>query len=549
MKNKCVWLSVIYILCIHSTYAIEAAWTRVLTGDVICSPAVRNGRIYVTTSDRTLTCLSESGGFLWTRSFRSKMLPYTYATRYGNIYTASENGLFMVFNADGSVLWQRTEAEIPAYPPLEGRDGRFFLFGSASVQCITTTGRNLWTVNLNEKIVFPPGETGDGDILVPCQNGLLIRVSPFGEIREHITLHETPAVFIPIRGGFVAGFPSGSIRAYDIRHNRGDEAAPTEEIWRFSGGSPVSVFMSEGGTLAALHQNGVLQTFNITDGTTLWEGKTGIPVQGKVSVSEGYGQFTFAYKGYAGAWNVSGRKVWEHILPEHTLFPVLSQNGNVFAAAPGWMLYGFRAETRITGTPPARDQEFYGIMKGRVMPSGYSAGASITYIRQFLASVTQELDKGSIGMHEIFYAHRLAEILENKSIETRNLRSFAVPERARAAILLGQMGSMEYRQILIDCMSTETEPTIITGLLYALAAIGCDPDGKTLAAISTVIQKNDLDDLQIHFAVCDALYSVGRYSSGQIQIESVQMLSSFLKKPYHSSIQNYARQKLKNILQ
>ena len=76
-----------------------------------------------------------------------------------------------------------------------------------------------------------------------------------------------------------------------------------------------------------------------------------------------------------------------------------------------------------------------------------------------------------------------------------------------------------------------------------------DRDGQGLAAVRHLVKAAGYRDTGVMFAACDALYAIIRYSAGPAGVDGTAMLLDFLQSPYERPIQDYARQKLTNILE
>ena len=138
-------------------------------------------------------------------------------------------------------------------------------------------------------------------------------------------------------------------------------------------------------------------------------------------------------------------------------------------------------------------------------------------------------------------ARRLAEILEDSE-------QYSDDERARAATLIGKLGSTEYRDLLVAEAAKTSGETLSTGILLGLAASVPDPDGSMLDPIRDIVRKNSYVDESVAFSACDALYALVRYSSGPIALEGTRLLTQFLDERVPKSVNEYARQRLGRLL-
>jgi outer membrane protein assembly factor BamB len=529
--------------------ALEPEWTRVLAGSVISGPVVLDDRIYVALDDRTLTCVSEKGELLWRKPLAGMPAGYMTVTSSGLVLVFTNPGTLAAFSRDGSFLWQTKGNDLPAVPMCEGRDGRIFIAGANRVRCMTTTGATKWSLSID---IGNPGlvsETGDGDLLL-CAGKKILRISPFGQILERLETEEVPIAATPLPGGFAFGFASGKVRAFDVRNGRaGGLKRDTESIWEFSGQGSCLALAYADGTLYSVNGNGSVHALNQTDGSALWNGECalGLPQKG-VSLSLDYGELVVVSQEFSCAFGMTGNWLWSYAWDDALRFPVITPGGIICAGSAGWFLYGYRVESRIKAGKKPQKVINYGILNGTSNDYGMPDASGFRYTGVFFSTVANGLASGTIGPDEVNYARRLAEILENRSGGYQLLEPFSSAERGRAASLLGQLGSTEYRAVLLKNAYADFDQSLAIGLLYGLASSGSDPDGETLAAIGNIVRKAGTDETAVIRAACDALYAVIRYSAGDIALEGTKQLSRFLQDPYNEPVRMYARITLSKIL-
>jgi outer membrane protein assembly factor BamB len=512
----------------------DALWRKVLSGDVAAPPVVRDDRVFVATRDRTLTCLSEDGDFLWSRPLPGKPTAFLCVASSGLVVASSESGIISAFSLDGSFLWQLRGPESPLFAPREGRDGRLFFIFRDRIVCVSGTGGVKWTLGIAAVPVASGGESGDGDLLVPCADGTMSRISPYGELRENIRVDSTPAAILPVPSGFVAGFRDGTTRCFDVRSD-------TETVWVYRGSSAVSSLTRSSASILILDEGGLLSSVNETDGAFLWSLSAGLAAPAPASVSADYGQITVTAR--LGAWAASsgGQELWRRDIPERLFNPALSENGIAYTANRDWVIEAWRVESRIKNEKKPKKEPNYGILNGKSryldMPWRFWDESTA----EFLDSVSRSINAGSVGTAEVNDARRLAEILGDGD-------QYMDEERARAATLLGKLGSAEYRDKLAGEAARATGSTLSTGILLGLAASVPDPDGSMLDPVRDLVKRSGSRDEAVAFAACDALYSLVRYSSGATAREGTVLLTQFLDERSPKSVNEYARQTLGRLL-
>lgn len=543
-------LACILLIASSRLFAGEPLWTRVLSGDVAAGPLSRADRIFLSGSDRTVTCLSEKGAFLWSRPVPGKSGQLLTVLKSGIVLASSGSGTITALNVDGLFLWRVNGADSPLVAPYEGRDGRIFLIYRNRIVCISPTASVKWTVPLAETPGNIVSETGSGDLLVSLSSDAIIRVSPFGQLLERVALSETPTKMAATGSGFVCGFTTGIVRCYDVRDGRtGPARKATEAIWEYRTGSSIVSFALGEGTLCVLSRDGNLCGINVTDGTLLWKSGTGIGVAGSASIDYGYGQFNVMYRGFSCARTVQGRPVWDLTLPLGVKDPVLGENGIAITVDSSATISAYRAEARIVPEKKAQKCENYGILIGSFEEYGFPGAEDQSILASFFERVSADIIDGNVGTDENFYARKLSGILQNGNAATPVSREYDQTERARAASLLGRLGSSEYRDVLFDAAKRERDPSVRIGILYGISALGPDTDGKAIEAVSLIARESGIDNSPINRASCDALYSIVRYTGGSVALQGAALLSRFAQSPYGNLDREYARGVMANILQ
>jgi len=534
----------------QSFFAVEPLWKRALGGDVVAGPIESNDRIYVVTSDRSITCLASDGNFLWNRPIPGKPLPLLSASETGMVYTVTEAGVITAYNVDGNVLWQIRGREPPLFAPTTGRDGRFFLVYRKSIVCLSPIGSVKWSLSINANPAMSLSETGDGDLLLACSEPVILRISPFGELLEYIQTDAPAKMLSPIPGGFVAGFPDGTLRAYDVRNGRmSAEKHDTEEIWSYSSKAGLVAFIFESGTIALLDSGGTVTGLNATDGAMLWTSPGGIPVTAPAAIFFDYGQFNVTFSGFAFAYGFSGNPMWRFPFPMKDSNPVLTGNGIAYTSGHDSVLYAWKVETRIKMEKKSPKRKNYSILNEKSSQYGMFYLSDTESIRSFFNEVETNVTNGTVGINEADYARRLVEILHNDSGEgASGGRQFDSTERSRAASLLGQLGSDEYRNELIGLSAVKNDDTLSAGILFGLSDCGSDYDGKALSAVEHIVREAGSRNDTVQMAACDTLYVIIRYSSGKTAEEGTKMLVRFMESPYDFQVQLYVKKLIGNIL-
>ncbi len=528
---------------------VDPSWKRVLTGDIVAMSVSDSGAVYVVTDDRSITALDETGKFLWSRNLPGKPASACFVSSEGTVLAATVTGTLVAYNANGSFLWQSRAPSAPVVSPYEGRDGRIFVRLRDRLLCLSGLGARKWSLPLAGNPSGALGETADGDVLLPCGDSVA-RVSPFGELLETIPIQGELTAICSLPGGFAAGFRDGAVRAYDVRSSRAEGRPLSEVVWEFRASGAVIALTAHASTLAVASANGEVSAVNVTDGAKLWVSPDGFPATaGELSLD--YGEFVLSTPIGLLGLNLKGRTVWRLPLPRSVILPALSPTGFAFSTGSDWLLRAWKAEERVKIANAAKNGQNYGILSGYSatygLPSGPLGPDSLT----FFSEVDRALQEGTIGDAEIAYARRLIDMIENAGDGGYGRAiTYSDGERARAATLLGKMGSREYRAALTRAAARADTPTLAIGVLFALAA--CPPDEKALAAIDSLVYRFSSVDAtgqyaSVYCAACDALYAALRYAPENAEA-AARSLSAFLDGRYGSVAAEYARRTLENVL-
>lgn len=534
------------LACSMTVYAGpgDVLWTRILPGQVSAGPVLHDGRIFAAGIDRTLTAIDESGELKWNRRIPGRTPLFLTVTASGLVLAVSEPGILSAHNTDGLFVWQMSSSSPTVCAPVNGRDGRIFLVFPTHINAITQTGTVLWRTNVPEKPTGRVGETGDGHLLVFLADGSILRVSPFGEVLERIVLPSLPLDIHPAPTGFIAGLENGQVVYCDVRPRR-NNARDTEIIWTYTSRSkPVALSVNRN-EVFILCSDGSFCSLHVTDGTELRVMNLGFGVATKPVLSFDYDKWICVLPGKAIALSVSGRKEWEISLASSLANPVISDSGVIFGATLQGGISGVRAETRIGREKKMLKAQSYGILTGKSRYWGVSASETKT----LFAATHRDIDEGNVGIREVHYARRLSELLSNNTGDPFVSAPVASEDRSRSALLLGRLGSDEYRAVLVDQMYRNPDETLSVGLLLALAVSGPGVGNDEISAVRHVLRTSPLHTISVHLAACDALYTFARYAGGQRSVEASRILLEMTKEPYDGRVQSYALKILARILQ
>lgn len=541
-----LFLCAVVSLCsLFFVYGMEPVWIRVLPGALTTSPAVNGDRIFSLTDNRSVTCLSATGDFLWSRPVRGKNISYLQVTGNGMVYILSRDGFLTVLSRDGMLLWTMRFNREPVAPPYRGKDGRnFFLFRNAIV-CMTDYGSILWNRAVLLQKFAGVSRTGDGILLLYNTDGTVLMYSPFGSELGTYILDGIPGSVAPLPSGFAAGFPDGTLEFHDVR--TGAAGARAEKMWQIPGPGSVAAVAPHNGTLYCVYRNGTVSAYNETDGTLLWNSGIGIGVAGDTYIDFSYGRITVLSAGLAASFDENGSRIWVHAPVSLRGTPKISVDGRLYGAGSGWTVAAFNPEDRILARKNSINSETYGILNTSF--SSYPYANTSDQLFAFFDRVEQALSAGDVGDSEPVFARWLSDILAGSySDPFSDLRPDST-SRGRAASLLGRLGSHEYRPLLLAVAQRQCDESLAIGIIYGLSRFGPDTTGESVRAIHLLAQRAGVRSTAVQFAACDALSVLARFSSDSVRDDAVRILTSFSAEPWNDQVRNYARKTLESLLQ
>ena len=118
--------------------------------------------------------------------------------------------------------------------------------------------------------------------------------------------------------------------------------------------------------------------------------------------------------------------------------------------------------------------------------------------------------------------------------------------RRQSAKYLGQLGTEEAKNALLDITQFENEPMVIQEAIKSLGDIGINDNNETIANIAWVVRKfdNTNPDNLMAIATIDAFEKIARKNGGINSPEAIQTLIRISEGQYIKPVQERARQLL-----
>ncbi len=516
-----------------------------VAGEVLAGPVAYKEQLYVITADWSVKAIASDGHIVWHRQLRGRPRRFLSVAPWGQVFAVSGSGFLESFSPEGFFLWRVEMAGLPVFPPHPGRDGRIFLVEAGAVECRSHLGLRKWRLALPGRPVLPPSETGDGDILVALADSTIVRISPWGELLERISIPSGLTALAPVTGGFAAGFTDGRALSFEVRPGR-----DTGQVWLYSAGRSVAALHNTDFWTLVLTADGGLAVLNATDGALQERFLFGIPASAGSVLSSSEERYSVVSSAGAAALSRTGRLLWSLRFPPEPAAVVLTGEGMAAAAYADWTVAAWKMEEQIRDSKKKRPKPvFYGILEGRSPESGTPLATDRQLIRGFFDALSADLSAGDTGSAELWYGRRCAELLSGALPSLFPGREPDRTERSRAAHFLGQLGSFEYRPFLTAIARSEQDQTVLAGVLSALAALAYDPDGEILDAVTLVIRRSGLSATLTVRSCCDVLYALARFNSGGVQRSATSLLLELTRTPWPEPVRMYAMQRMQSLLQ
>lgn len=319
-------------------------------------------------------------------------------------------------------------------------------------------------------------------------------------------------------------------------------------IWETRNDRPL--FMQyTGNELVCVYANGTLSVRNITTNAVRWTVKLNGRITLPVYCAKVDGEYYLTCKSLAAIVTGSGTVKRLEKIQKAAFLPLITPRG-MLIAIDNWVVNGWRLDTKIMrhtvqpqriALPPR--QKLTRQEKPRALFAPYEDTAAV------LAAVDEAIATGTIGNHEEDYAQRLCTIVMNKGASAYFPYNFTVHERAYAAELLGLLGSLEYRPFLFEAAASTTDPALAVAIIRALGSIASDPDGSSIKTIQSLLRRCGIREIAPSYAACDALTEIAKYGDKRIAGSAVQVLFAIASHAFSENTQQYARQKIKTIVE
>lgn len=554
---------------------LNASWNTVTGGELVCSPEATDFGFVTVTDGRTLEAFSSKGTVLWSKklALSSKCMIKVLEKDFILTVTASGKKLSM-FNSSGVLLWEKNLDYKVIAKPVEGRDGRFFVFGKNTLECYSITGLQKWTLNFEETLSqnLEPCEVQDGSIVYflegkASENTKALRVSPFGEINEEITFAGNITYSTWNEDGVYVCFSDGNAGLFSledkaefcenkfvISENSKKHGASYIYTSRTNGHEAVMVYENPTGITVAQFENttGIVNhTFQIP----------GIKLENISNCILFYNNLLITDQNSCLLYNLSGLEIRNDSLPPQTgktkwNYLWFSNEGYLVVCRKNWAMDGFRmVQTDIV--PYEKKSDYSNLL--HTDSSKWSSSWIQSFEGELFSETRQtEIFNGNYGSKEADYTSDIKGFTEayiqnllssnsgarvEKSLFEKDVTNVDAVLAQIPYLVTNDSASLTARVLRLD----KNQVHLLT-LLKGVTNTGWDPDGKILSELQTIVEKSDKKNETVLLALCDSVYAVCAFMGRPAFNKSGKdILSKMLYPQYGKKINDKARECIKKI--
>ena len=532
----------------------QAQWSAVMAGETLCDPVLHGEYLYTLSSDQALNCIDYTGSFVWRRNIERTIKPFLTVSNSGILLIADSSRMLQAVSGQGIYLWSIRLPESALYAPYSTTDGRICVLTRSNLYCFSVTGKLRWQVKLSAPPTRQLCETGAASLLLTLTNKDFLTVSLTGQVLNTKALKKDIAALSAAPGGYVIGTGDGILAYYRSEtgfSGNGVAAAETSDgfaVWQTQETAPLFM-QNSGDELVCIYADGTVSARSITSNKINWTTKLNSRITLPVYYSKTAGEYYIACKGFAAIISGTGSVKREQKLAASAFLPVITPSG-ILIAIDDWVINSRRLDTKIMQANPQQEASpQYRILKIQEKTQTLPFFVPYGDTTALLDGIDDAITKGTVGTDEAAYALTLQTILTNNQRAAYFPYDFTVYERARAAELLGLLESLEYRTILLDEASKTIDPTLAVAIIRALGFIASDPDGSAIEAIQLLLQRCGVRSYEPAYAACDALTEIAKYGDKQTAGSAVKALFTIAASAFPENIKQYARQKIKTIVE
>ena len=546
---------------------LNTSWSSVLSGVVLCEPAITSYGFCVVTDARTVSAFSSYGNLLWEKNVgRSRNVILQTLNDDYLLYADLNTNSLILLNPSGTEIWNKNLGYKLYIPPFSGRDGRFFLSSGDFLECYGINGIRKWRISVPAQKKINIQELPDGSIVVFLKEieGQTkgYRISPFGEILEEIVFAGEVSYAATSSDGILLIFTDGSAGLFSVSDNL------SENKWVLPKKNKNAQFLvsrnSDDYIYAEMLADGIIiNELNKSDGSIRHSFKIkeifGLKIQ--MLYYDESGIFFMDNKS-AGLYSTDGKELWCSKLPAATSknnwnYTVYTNDNHLIFCYKNWTLNAYRV-IQVNNTIRNNSNKDYSsfLTIGNNFETQYSTSFSNVLIDD---ERIQKLRNGDYGVIEKKYhedvvsiCNAYSDFLSTSDFGTRKEKSIFELDSAGFEKILNQLmflGNRTSQNLAANILGKTKNNSFQKVILQGIHNNGYDPDAMLLKSLEKLSVTVSYKDKTIINSICDAVYSIcffmGRpaYNS-----KGKDILKNFLYPSYDAKNREYARETLKKII-
>ncbi|MCR5063321.1 MAG: PQQ-binding-like beta-propeller repeat protein [Treponema sp.] len=538
----------------------NTSWTSVLSGNVNSVECLTSYGFCLQTDARTICAFSSTGKLLWEKKTgRSKNTDIFPLEKDFILLSDNQASKIKMINPSGNIIWEKSVNSPVIQKPLNGRDGRFFIFLSDSVLCYTKNGNLRWTYNSTVQQNLLSQELPDGTILIFCgqkdNKTYGIRLSPFGEALEEITFSGIITDAESCSNGIVLYFSDGSLGLLGL-----DDDSKAVNKWVFttkSTGRKICVSNNKKELILFEPSGGITKACKIDLESGNIISSFEIPLSNIFQANYSESGIVVFNDKKAFLFSKDGNIKWEAKMPEN----FNSNYTNAFLIPEGYLIFceknwSIKAyKIFYTDEIPAEKTDYSAFYTDSsseyemVYTAGFdSAVAGEKIIKELKDSDKNGLKNGreiEITSNVYSAVHAYYKSLTTTDFGTRKEKSiFETDTKGFASILrqLTMLNTDDSAEYIASLLEKSTNSTYLSILLEGIKEAGYDPERKILNSLEILASRTDYKATALINQICDAVYSICSFmGKPAYNSKGKDILKKFLYPSYSSQTRTYAR--------
>ena len=551
-------------------------WQSVIGGNAVAPALETSYGIAVLSDGRMLSSCTSKGNVIWKKGVKGK--PSKYFTVHDDfIYVVTNERKITLVNQSGLSLWTANNSFRITENPVVGYDGRVFVHGDSNIACFGINGIRKWEVDTPRISDIPTCILNDGSVVVfmaDKRDGKTIgkRYTQFGEEMEDLVFADEVVTATACEKGVLVALSNGSIGLVNVVDGEAD--SPWIQKSYINSGAFAICYSKETGNVAFMFQTGGNTTVIVLK-TESGEFLTQFTVAG-ISASDlqmaraTKSGFFVADGSVALEFAENGEVYWDaKMLPRSGWNYVYYTNSNhLIFCMNDWVLRSYHTMQATHAAYKDFWDETYssdlGEYEEEPLPTPDTPDDAVKQldlgeadrelgIRMFsdekLDETEKSLKKGDYGKQEAEYQRGIKS--ELKSYEatffTKNPgQSFFAKNPAytqRLIKMTAQIGCAGFTSDFIFLLRNETDPQLLSALVYSSGKQARDPDGDILTSYQIILRKPAVksnDALLMN--ICDATYEICRYMGRPaLNKHGKEILSQLYSSVYGKNVRDYAR--------